>query len=139
MKKIATFGVFDIIHVGHVKFLEECKKLSKESKLIVVVARDSSVKKDKDKPPVINENDRRYVVESLKPVDAAILGKEDSDKLKIVEEIKPDIIVLGHDQRWDEKKLEQELLKRGLKVNVIRLKKYSENNSSVIKSKIKFN
>ena len=139
MKKIATFGVFDIIHVGHVKFLKECKKLSRESKLIVVIARDSSVLKDKGKHPIINETDRKCIVASLKPVDEAILGNEGPDKLKIVEKIKPDMIVLGYDQKWNERQLEQELLKRGLKINVIRLKKYNENNSSAIKNKIKFN
>jgi FAD synthetase len=75
----------------------------------------------------------------LKPVDEAILGNEGPDKLKIVEKIKPDMIVLGYDQKWDERQLKQELLKRGLKINVIRLKKYNENNSSAIKNKIKFN
>jgi FAD synthetase len=139
MKKIATFGVFDIIHVGHIRFLEECKKISRDSKLIVVIARDSSVIKDKGKPPIINENDRKCIVASLKSVDNAILGNEGSDKLKIVEKIKPDIIVLGYDQKLDKRQLEQEFLKRGLKINVVRLKKYNENNSSAIKNKIKFN
>jgi FAD synthetase len=139
MKKIATFGVFDIIHVGHIKFLEKCKKLSRESKFIVVIARDSSVLKDKGKHPIINETDRKCIVASLKPVDEVILGNEGPDKLKIVEKIKPDMIVLGYDQKWNERQLEQQLLKRGLKINVIRLKKYNENNSSAIKNKIKFN
>ena len=139
MKKIATFGVFDIIHTGHIKFLEECKNLSRDSKLIVVIARDSSVLKDKGKLPVFRENDRIYIVESLKLVNEAIFGNEGNDKLKIIEKIKPDIIALGYDQKWNEKELGQELLKRGLKVDIIRLKKYSETNSSTIKSKIKFN
>jgi FAD synthetase len=139
MKKIATFGVFDIIHTGHIKFLEECKNLSRDSKLIVVIARDSSVLKDKGKLPVFRENDRIYIVESLKLVNEAIFGNEGNDKLKIIEKIKPDIIALGYDQKWNEKELGQELLKRGLKVDIIRLKKYSETNSSAIKSKIKFN
>ena len=47
MKKIATFGVFDIIHSGHVRFLQECKRLAKDSKLTVVIARDSTVLKEK--------------------------------------------------------------------------------------------
>ena len=137
--KIATFGVFDIIHASHVKFLERCKKLSKDAELIVVLARDSTVLKDKGKKPLIPEEQRRYIVESLKPVNNAILGNEGSDKLKIVKEIKPDIIVLGYDQDWNEKELEKELKKRGLKIKIFRLKKYGNINSTSIKNKIKFN
>ena len=138
MKKIATFGVFDILHPGHVKFLEKCKSLEKNSKLIVVIARDSTVIKEKGKKPTISEEHRKRIVQSLKPVDKAILGNEGSDKLKIVEEIKPDIIVLGYDQVWDEKELKKELEKRGLRIQILRLKKYDDISSTSIKSKIKF-
>ena len=136
MKKIATFGVFDIIHPGHVEFLEECKALIKDSSLIVVIARDSNLLREKKKP-VLGEEERRYIVQSLKSVDKAILGNEGSDKLKIVEDIKPDTIVLGYDQPFDEKQLEKELEKRGMKVQIIRLKKYGNINSSSIKKKMK--
>jgi FAD synthetase len=137
--KIATFGVFDIIHSGHIKLLKSCKNLSKNAELIVVLARDSTVLKDKGRKPLIPEEQRRYIVESLNPVDKVILGNEGSDKLKIVEKIKPDIIVLGYDQGWDEKKLGKELENRGLKIKVFRLKKYGKVNSTSIRNKIKFN
>ena len=138
MKKIATFGVFDILHSGHVKFLEKCKSLAKKSELTVVVARDSTVVKEKGKKPIASEENRKYILESLKSVDKAILGNEGSDKLKIVEKIKPDIIVLGYDQAWNEENLKKELEKRGLKIQVLRLKKYGEVSSTSIKNKIKF-
>jgi len=138
MKKIATFGVFDLIHPGHVKFLEKCKSLDKNSKLIVVIARDSTVIKEKGKRSIMSEEHRKYVVQALKPVDKAILGNEGLDKLKIVEEIKPDIIVLGYDQVWDEGELKKEVEKRGLKIRVLRLKKYDDISSTSIKDKIKF-
>jgi len=138
MKKIATFGVFDLIHPGHVKFLEKCKSLDKNSKLIVVIARDSTVIKEKGKRSIMSEEHRKYVVQALKPVDKAILGNEGLDKLKIVEEIKPDIIVLGYDQVWDEGELKKEVERRGLKIRVLRLKKYDDISSTSIKDKIKF-
>ena len=138
MKKIATFGVFDLIHTGHVKFLEECKKIAKDSYLTVIIARDSTVIKERGKKPVMSEEQRKYVVQSLKPVNHAILGNEGSDKLKIVEEIKPDIIILGYDQPWDEENLKKELEKRGLKIQVLRLEKYGNTSSTNIKNKIKF-
>ena len=138
MKKIATFGVFDLIHPGHVKFLEECKRLDEDSELIVVIARDSTVIEEKGKKPIMPEDHRKYTVQSLKPVDKAILGNEGSDKLKIVETIKPDIIVLGYDQTWDEEELKKELEERGLKIQILRLKKYDDTSSTSIKNRLKF-
>jgi FAD synthetase len=138
MKKIATFGVFDIIHPGHVKFLEKCKSLIKGSELIVVLARDSTVIQEKRRKPVMSEEQRKYILQSLKPVDKVVLGNEGPDKLKIVEKIKPDIIVLGYDQSWNEKNLKSELEKKGLKTQVLRLKKQEDISSTSIKNKIKF-
>jgi len=122
MVRVMATGVFDILHPGHVFFLQEAKKLGDE--LVVVVARDSTVERLKHKP-VMNEEIRRFMVESLKPVDRAVLGHED-DMYKTVEEVKPDIIVLGYDQKFSEEEIEEECKKRGLKVKVVRLKKYGE-------------
>ncbi len=122
MVRVMASGVFDILHPGHVLFLQEAKKLGDE--LVVVVARDSTAEKFKHKP-IMNEEIRRFMVEALKPVDKAVLGHED-DMYKTVEEIKPDIIVLGYDQKFSEKEIEEECKKRGLKVKVVRLKKYGD-------------
>ena len=137
MKKIATFGVFDIVHSGHIMFLERCKDLVKNSELTVVVSRDSTVLREKRKKPLMSEEERRFIVQSLKPVDEAILGYEGKDKLRIVEDIKPDIIVLGYNQSFNEKKLEKEIKNRGVKIQVMRLKKYGNINSTSIKKKMK--
>jgi len=137
MKKIATFGVFDIIHSGHIKFLENCKRVAKDSELIVVVSRDSTVLKEKGKFPVMSEVERRKILESIRSVDKAILGYEGSDKLKIVEKIRPDVIVLGYNQNWDEKKLEDDLKSRKLNVKVVRLERYGDINSTQIKNRLK--
>jgi len=137
MKKIATFGVFDIVHFGHVRFLERCKGLVNNSELIVVLSRDSTVLREKGKKPLMSEEERRYIIQSLKPVDKAILGYEGTDKLRIVEDIKPDIIVLGYNQSFNEKKLEKEIKNRGVKIQVMRLKKYGNINSTSIKKKMK--
>ncbi len=110
-------GVFDLIHLGHVHYLEEAKKLGDE--LVVVVARDSTARKEKHEP-ITPEEFRRDLVESLKPVDRAVLGGE-GDMFKIVEELKPDIIALGYDQYHDAERMEAELKKRGLETKVVRL------------------
>ena len=98
-KIVLASGAFDLVHYGHIRFLEEAKKAGGEdSRLIVVVARDKTVEKLKGKKPIIPENQRRAVVESLKPVDEAILGYEDISLVETINKIKPDIIAVGHDQ-----------------------------------------
>jgi len=120
MVKVMASGVFDILHYGHLFYLQEAKKLGDE--LVVVVARDSTVKRMKGEP-IIPEGLRIKLVSGLKPVDKCLLGHED-DPYKTVWEIKPDIIALGYDQEPDERLLKEELEKRGLKVKVVRIEKY---------------
>lgn len=114
---VMATGVFDIIHPGHIYFLEEARKLG--DRLVVVVTRDSVASREKH-PPILPEEARAKIVASLKPVDEVRLGYED-DMFRIVEEIRPDVIALGFDQRWDEEYLKEELRKRGLEAEVVRL------------------
>lgn len=111
-------GVFDIIHLGHLHYLEESKKLGDE--LVVVVATDNTVRRRKHEP-ITPEKMRLELVQSLKPVDRAVLGKEGGDMFEIVREIKPDIITVGYDQPFEPSQLEDELAKRGLKAKVVRM------------------
>ncbi|MBO8180394.1 MAG: FAD synthase [Archaeoglobus sp.] len=116
-RRVVATGTFDIIHPGHVTFLREAKKLGDE--LIVIVARDKNVR---HKPkPVVPEEQRRRVVEAIKYVDKAILGDEE-DMFKPIMELKPNVIVLGHDQHFDEEWLREELKKRNLNCEVVRIK-----------------
>lgn len=117
MVRVMATGVFDLIHLGHVHYLEEAKRLGDE--LVVVVARDSTVRREKHEP-ITPEEFRRHLVESLKPVDKAVLGGE-GDMYQVVEELKPDIIALGYDQFHDAERIEKELKERGLDVKVVRL------------------
>jgi FAD synthetase len=111
-------GVFDILHLGHLHYLEESKKLGDE--LVVVVATDTTVRKRKHEP-ITPEKMRCELVASLKPVDKAVLGREGGDIFEIVKDLRPDIITLGYDQPFDQRNLEKELAKRGLKVKVVRM------------------
>ena len=117
MVRVVATGVFDIIHLGHVHFLEKAKDLGDE--LVVIVARDKTARKMKHEP-ITSEGMRVELVQSLKPVDRAVLGYED-DMYRIISEVRPDIIALGYDQKFDEKELERELKKRGLIVRIVRL------------------
>ncbi len=122
MVRVMATGVFDILHPGHVMFLKAAKKYGDE--LVVVVARDITAERLKHRP-IMREEDRRFMVDSLKPVDKAVLGYED-DMFRVVEELKPDIIVLGYDQKFQESAIEEECKKRGLSVKVVRLNKFGD-------------
>ena len=114
-------GTFDLLHLGHIYYLKEAKKLG--DKLVVVVATDTTVKRLKHEP-VNPEEIRLNLIKELKIVDEAYIGHED-DIYKIVKEIKPDIIALGFDQIHDKEKIENELKKRKIKAEIVRLKKYN--------------
>ena len=113
-------GTFDILHMGHIYYLKNAKKLG--DKLIVVVACDSTVRRLKHQP-VNPEQTRLNLIKELKIVDEAYLGHRD-DMYKIVQEIKPDIIALGYDQIYDKKEIEENLKKRNIKSKVVRIPEY---------------
>jgi FAD synthetase len=132
--------VFDLLHLGHVKFLEEAKQASgKDAELLVIVARDSTVQRMKGRKPVMPENQRRALVESLKVVDEAVLGTEDFDIGEVIDHFKPDVIALGYDQMEMEARVREYVNKRGLRVRIVRLGKFENDelsSSSKIREKI---
>ncbi len=118
MVRVMATGVFDLLHPGHIHYLEEAKKLGDE--LVVVVARDTTAERFKHRP-IVHEDQRREMVAALKPVDRAVLGNE-GNIYDILSEIKPDVIALGYDQAHDEKRILEECRKRGLEhTKVVRL------------------
>jgi len=120
MVKVMATGTFDLLHMGHIYYLKEAKKLG--DTLVVVVATDSTVRKLKHEP-ITPQEIRLSLIKELKIVDEAYLGHED-DIYAIVEEIKPDIIALGYDQIHDETAIQNELKKRKLQAKIVRLPKY---------------
>lgn len=94
-KIVFTNGCFDILHRGHVAYLNEAKKLG--DVLVVGLNSDASVKELKGpERPVNSELDRKYVLENLKAVDfVAIFGEQ--TPLRLIQEVKPDILVKGGD------------------------------------------
>jgi FAD synthetase len=120
MVKVMATGTFDLLHMGHIHYLKEAKKLG--DILAVVVATDATVRKLKH-DPITPQEIRVNLIKELKIVDEAYLGHE-QDMYAIVEEIKPDIIALGFDQIHDVDTIKNELKKRKLNVKVVRLSKY---------------
>ena len=139
-KVVLASGAFDLLHYGHVYYLTEAKKAGGENaKLVVIIAKDRTVEKLKGTKPIIPEDQRRAVVESLKVVDEAILGYEDMDMIRVIEKVKPDVIALGYDEERIEKDLKKLLAEKGLNIKVVRVGQFTERDlvsSSKIKRKI---
>ncbi len=139
-KVVLASGVFDLLHLGHVKFLEEAKRAGGTSaELIVIVARDSTVEKRKKEKPVVPENQRRALVESLKVVDEAILGFEEFDIGKVISRLRPNVIAVGHDQKDMERTVRHYIKEENLAIDLVRIGKFGEDeldSSSKIKRKI---
>jgi FAD synthetase len=132
MKKVITFGSFDVLHKGHEAYLKQAKSYG--DYLIVVVARDENILKFKGKKPKHDEAYRLEQIKKLDFVDNAILGNKENI-FKVLEEFKLDIICLGYDQKIDKKQLTEELKKRNVKAEIIRAKPYKEDiyKSSILK------
>jgi D-beta-D-heptose 7-phosphate kinase/D-beta-D-heptose 1-phosphate adenosyltransferase len=97
---IFTNGCFDILHVGHLKLLDECRNLAGPKGAVVVgVNSDESVRRIKGPTrPVNDERTRCLMLVHMKPVDHVITFDEDTP-LKLVEMLRPDVIVKGGDYR----------------------------------------
>lgn len=123
MVTVMCFGTFDILHPGHIYFLRQAKKLG--DKLVVVVAKDSTIKEVKGITPKYNEKQRVEHVRDLRIADKVMLGYE-SDKYEIIEEVNPDVIALGYDQNSFADKLRGEMAKREMNPKIVRLGSYKE-------------
>lgn len=92
---VTTNGCFDILHVGHVRYLEKTKTFADYS--IVLLNSDKSVKSIKGPSrPINNENDRAEILSALRCVDYVVLFDEDSPK-NLLDEMKPDVYTKGAD------------------------------------------
>jgi glycerol-3-phosphate cytidylyltransferase len=100
-KTVITFGTFDLFHNGHLQILKRAKELSNGGKLIVGVSTDSFNLSKKNKYPIMNEDERKSIIFSIKGVDE-VFDEEDMEKKKeYIEKKKADILVMGSD--WQEK------------------------------------
>lgn len=137
---VLASGVFDLLHLGHVKFLEEAKAAGgKGARLVVIIARDSTVEKTKGRKPIMPENQRRALVESLKVVDEAVLGLEDFDIGDVIAQVKPDVIALGYDQEDMIERVCVFLNRNKLDIQVVRVGKFEADeldSSSKIRQRI---
>ena len=118
IKVVFVGGGFEVIHFGHVYTLHKAKSLG--DVLVVTVARDSTIRRRKNRDPLTGEQERVRLLSALKDVDVAILGVE-GDIYVTLEKVRPDIVALGYDQYHLEEDIDRESRRRGMKVEVVRL------------------
>ena len=98
-KVVFTNGCFDILHVGHVRYLKEAKGYG--DILIVAVNSDSSVKTIKgDKRPIVSQSERAEVVAALEMVDYVTMFDEDTP-YNVIKKLQPDVLIKGGDWTID--------------------------------------
>ena len=114
---VVTNGCFDILHVGHVRYLKKTKEKADYS--IVMLNSDISVKAIKgENRPINNEQDRAEILSSLSCVDYVVLFDEKSPA-KLLEEIKPDVYTKGADYTLETLPERDVVLKNNIKVEFI--------------------
>ena len=107
MKRVMAVGVFDLLHAGHLHYMEQAKSLGDH--LTVVVAHDDTVRMRKHEP-VTGQELRRRMVNGLKPVDEALIGNPPEVPIfDILPIVKPDVIALGYDQEHAEDRIRSQL------------------------------
>lgn len=139
IKVILAGGVYDVLHIGHLAALTEAKTLG--DVLIAVVATDVTVGMLKGRKPIFPEQDRRALVEGLKPVDRAILGYEDVGMgyEQVLMDVKPDIVTFGYDQENVENSVREIIQRRGLKIQMAKLSRFDHEkylSSSSVRQKL---
>jgi FAD synthetase len=115
MRTVVAQGTFDILHPGHLHYLEDAKAMG--NRLVVIIARRENV--THKAPPVLADRQRRDMVAALDPVDEARLGHPE-DIFVPIEEIEPAVIALGHDQHHEVEAIESALAERGIDCEVRR-------------------
>lgn len=99
-KIVFTNGCFDILHVGHVKYLRKARECG--DVLVLGINKDSSIKRLKgDDRPIVNEKDRAEVISELECVDYVVMFSEDTP-YRLIRAIKPDVLVKGGDWAIEE-------------------------------------
>ena len=130
---VFTNGCFDIIHRGHIEYLNEAKSLG--DFLVVGLNSDSSVKKLKGSGrPVVGEIDRAFVLSSLKPVDCVIIFGEETP-YELIKFVRPDFLVKGGD--WKKEDIVGSDIVEGYGGKVISLKFIDSYSSTGLINKIK--
>ncbi|MBF0274179.1 MAG: D-glycero-beta-D-manno-heptose-7-phosphate kinase [Nitrospinae bacterium] len=135
-KIVFTNGCFDLLHYGHIKYLQDAKALG--DVLIVGLNSDSSVQRLKGKKrPLINEKERAKLLAAMDCIDYVVIFSEDTP-LEIIKTVGPDILVKGGDYTPDEVVGKEQVEKYGGKVKIIPLVK-NLSTSTIVDKIVKLN
>lgn len=118
LRVVMIGGAFEIIHPGHLHTIEQARKLG--NTLVVVVATDKTVSKNKGRDPVTPQEWRVKLVAAVRGVDVGLAGGQGSI-YDTLERVRPDVVALGYDQTHNPADIEAEAARRGLELKVVRL------------------
>jgi D-beta-D-heptose 7-phosphate kinase/D-beta-D-heptose 1-phosphate adenosyltransferase len=141
MRKVLAGGCFDILHSGHIKFLEKAKSYG--DCLVVMVSSDARVRHKKGKGrTILSQEERKFIIESLGVVDQAIVIEGDPSKnpiLRVLEDVKPDIYIRTSEVNPQTLDSEVKICRRlGIKMRVIsRIKGINYKSSTEIIGRIR--
>ena len=139
LRVVLVGGVYDILHLGHLAALAEAK--THGDLLVVVVATDITVEMLKGRKPIFPQEDRRKLVEGLKPVDRTILGYEDVGMgyEEVLMEVMPDVVAFGYDQENLERSVREIIIRHKLQIQMVKLSRYENEkylNSTSVRQKL---
>lgn len=133
MQYVLTFGIWDLLHIGHLIYLEEAKALG--DRLIVGVAGDEAVLLDKGRYPIIPQEERAYLVDSLSVVDRAIIYEE-LDFMPLLEGLQPDVLVTASTWGKEERHVQAEQYCLDNDCKLVRLAYHNGQSTTQIVNKI---
>jgi FAD synthetase len=130
---VLAVGTFDVIHLGHIDYLKQASTLG--DTLVVVVSSDKRCHK-RSKKSYFTEKERQQMVDALKVVDKTVIGHEE-DVFGIVNELKPDVICIGHDSQITKKTI-LDNLDASYKPKIVKAKVFHADKYNTTKIKEKY-
>lgn len=137
---VYTGGTFDVPHIGHVIFFEQCKKYFPSSELVVALNTDEFVAEFKHKRPLFSYEERAEYLRNISFIDSIIPNIGGADSKVTILGVRPDVVVIGND--W----LEKDYCKQmgfnanwlsGQRIALCYLPRYADISTSLIKERIK--
>jgi len=132
---VVAFGVFDLLHPGHIAFLEEARRCG--DRLIVVVTRDERAENEKGRRPYFCLEERIGMLAALSCVDEVVAGDRVGE-WTMVERLRPDVICVGHDQDPCRPKAVEQIERLAIRPDIVRIQAFKRErySTSVIRFRI---
>ena len=132
MQKVLVFGTFDLLHPGHLAFLDAAVKYGA---VTVVITPNFKAKKEKGRAPHFSERERMQMVAALKNVSRVVIGDK-GKKWSVVRRLAPDVICVGHDQHAKHPAFLAQLATLKKRPKIVRLSSFKSSRYSTSKVKL---